>query len=151
MEVLITISIMALLAAVAYPSYQGQISKIRRTEAKQALLKVSQQLERCYTRYRRYNPPYPDDPDNSDNSDCRPADKPPIGPPITVTSDEGHYRISSISPSGVQSLAVESFTLYATPLGSQARDSQCAVLRYYSNSDRKAFDAAGNDTTSVCW
>ena len=49
MELLIALTIVALLAAVALPSYQSAICKVRRAEGKSALLRLMQQQEQVYT------------------------------------------------------------------------------------------------------
>jgi type IV pilus assembly protein PilE len=135
-EMLVVVTIMAVLAAVAYPSYREQIHKMRRGDARQSLVRVAQQLERCYTRYRRY-----------DHGDC------PLisaGPTIAVASNDGRYAISS-RRNGTESLTANTFTLYATPLGNQASDRQCAEFRFTNTSVHQAFDAAGIEATSTCW
>src|SRR5688572_18201148 len=48
-EVMIAVAIVALLTAVALPSYQEQMRKSRRAEAKSALMKTIQLQERNYT------------------------------------------------------------------------------------------------------
>jgi type IV pilus assembly protein PilE len=53
-EVMIVAVIMALLAATAYPSYAGYITKSRRIEGQIALIEAVQQQERFYTRYNTY-------------------------------------------------------------------------------------------------
>lgn len=53
-EVMIAAAIIAILTAVAYPSYQEQIRKSRRAEAKAALLKTMQEQEKHYTQVNRY-------------------------------------------------------------------------------------------------
>lgn len=53
-EVMIVVAIVAILAAVAFPSYQEQVRKSRRGEAKAALLKTMQAQEKYYTQFNRY-------------------------------------------------------------------------------------------------
>lgn len=53
-EVAIVAAIVALLAAIAYPSYAGYIIKSRRIEGQIALIEAVQQQERFYTRYNTY-------------------------------------------------------------------------------------------------
>lgn len=47
-ELMITVAIIAILAAVAYPAYQDQVLRAKRTEGKTALLKAAQLQERNY-------------------------------------------------------------------------------------------------------
>jgi type IV pilus assembly protein PilE len=53
-EVLIVLAIMVVLAAVAYPSYAGYITKTRRVEGQIALIEAIQQQESYYTRNNTY-------------------------------------------------------------------------------------------------
>jgi type IV pilus assembly protein PilE len=53
-EVLIVLAIMVVLAAVAYPSYAGFITKTRRSEGQIALIEAIQQQESYYTRNNTY-------------------------------------------------------------------------------------------------
>ena len=48
-EVMIVVAVLAILASIAIPSYQGTILKTKRAEAKGALLENVLRLERCYT------------------------------------------------------------------------------------------------------
>lgn len=48
-EVMIVVAIIGILAAVGYPSYQNQMRKGKRAEAKTKILLVAQRLERYYT------------------------------------------------------------------------------------------------------
>ena len=54
-ELMITVAIVGILAAVAYPSYLEQVAKGRRTEAKAILLQANQWMERFYAENYRYD------------------------------------------------------------------------------------------------
>lgn len=158
-ELLVVVTIIAIIAGIAYPSYQAQVYKSRRTDAKQSLVRLSQQIERCYSRYRRYN--HIDCPQVSDSNPI--TVRPAFHEDTAATDDdswsmEKHYRISSvspdnpgISPANTESLAAETFTLYATPVNRQAGDIRCAVFQLNSTAARAAFDSQGNNVTSTCW
>ncbi len=47
-ELLMTVCVIGILAAIAYPSYQSQLYKIRRSEGQQALLLLANDLEINY-------------------------------------------------------------------------------------------------------
>ncbi len=53
-ELMIVVFVVALLAAVALPAYQGSVRKARRAEAKAALTTCAQRLERYYTENNSY-------------------------------------------------------------------------------------------------
>lgn len=54
-ELMITVAIIAILAAVAYPSYRDHVAKARRAEAKQVLMEASQWMERFFAENYRYD------------------------------------------------------------------------------------------------
>ncbi|MBA1248094.1 prepilin-type N-terminal cleavage/methylation domain-containing protein [Pseudomonas zeshuii] len=53
-ELMITVAIVGILAAIAYPSYQEYVNRSKRAEAKAALLEAAQALERYYSINSRY-------------------------------------------------------------------------------------------------
>ncbi len=48
-EVMITVAIVAILAAIAYPTYQNHVIKTRRKAAEACLMELAQWMERYYT------------------------------------------------------------------------------------------------------
>ncbi len=54
-ELMITVAIVAILAAVAFPAYTSQIAKGRRAEAKAIVLEATQWMERFYAENNRYD------------------------------------------------------------------------------------------------
>jgi type IV pilus assembly protein PilE len=97
-ELMITITIVALLTAIAYPSYLEQVRKSRRADATSSLMDGSQLLERCFTRLNAYN-----------DGAC---------PDPTGASSDGYYTISF----DTDEPTVTTYTLVATPTGDQAND-----------------------------
>lgn len=53
-ELMIVVTIVAILTAIAYPSYQSHLRKARRADGRSMLLETAQRLERCFTRYNSY-------------------------------------------------------------------------------------------------
>lgn len=54
-EMMITVAIIGILAAIAYPSYTEHVAKGRRSEVKGTLLEASQWMERFYSENYRYD------------------------------------------------------------------------------------------------
>lgn len=54
-EMLIVVALVAILGAIAYPSYMDSVRKGWRAEARTALMQEMQQQERVYTQRARYN------------------------------------------------------------------------------------------------
>lgn len=53
-ELMITVVIIGILAAIAYPSYVSYITKGKRTECRGGILQTLQQQERYFTQYNKY-------------------------------------------------------------------------------------------------
>lgn len=102
-ELMIAVAIVAILAAIAYPSYEEQVRKTRRAEGKAALSEVASRLERCYTRFNAY-----------DHVTCAGV--------ASMTSENGYYLISA------SAIAASSYTLQAAPQQSQSSDTRCGTL-----------------------
>ncbi len=123
-ELVVTVAIVAILAAIAFPSYQEQMRKTRRADGKAELMETAQQLERCYTRFSRYN-----------DGNC--------GVALPFNSSEGYYVVSAAA------ITASAFTLDATPLGAQANDTHCGVLRLTSTG-LQGSQGQGTDANE-CW
>lgn len=54
-ELMIVVAIVAILAAIVYPSYQDSVIKAKRAEGRAALMQVMQQQERYYTQNNTYS------------------------------------------------------------------------------------------------
>jgi len=127
LELMIVVTIVGILAALAFPSYRAQVIRTHRADGMAALMQVAQQLERCYTRFSAYN-----------HANC-------VAPNVTIpfTSSDGHYIVTATARTA------SAFTLDATPQGGQADDTECAVLRLKSDGVE---GSQGADTdTNGCW
>jgi type IV pilus assembly protein PilE len=94
-ELMFVVAIVAILLALAYPSYLDSVRKSRRADAKATLMDRAQSLERCFTRFNAYN-----------DGNC----PNPVG-----ASEKGFYTVT------VDRTAT-TWTLTATPAGDQAND-----------------------------
>jgi type IV pilus assembly protein PilE len=129
MELMITVAIVAILAAIALPSFFGQLSKSRRADGQQALVTVAQNMEKYFTENSRYS-------DTAGSGTC--PNPPSPRPPVIVTpSPEGYYAITAVCTDNT-------FTLTATAQGAQAGDTHCATLTY-NELQRK------DGTNTDCW
>ena len=102
-ELMITVAVVAILAAVAIPSYSEHVRKSRRAQAKADLVELAQQLERFHTVQNTYNG---------------------MTLPFTQSPRDGKsYYTLSLSGAATSS----SFTLQAVPGTGQDKD-KCGTL-----------------------
>lgn len=126
-ELITTVAILALLAAVAIPSYTKQIRKTRRADAKAALLELSQRQETYYSDWNRYT-----------------ATIANLGWGSGNVSKEGFYTLS------IPSANTRTFTVTATATGTQLKDTDCKVFQI-TNTGQKTSENSGGTPTTECW
>ena len=138
-ELVITVAIVAILAAVAYPSYQDSIRKSRRADAKAVMAEAAQLMERRYTTTSCF-----DDPCGSGTAPALPAGLTAI--PRNETNAAS--RFYTITLGGVTRTA---YTLTATPQNAQVHD-KCAALTLDQTGNRTANGKLVTDALSLeCW
>lgn len=125
-ELIITVAIIGILAAVAWPAYERQSMKNRRTVGINALMTASNELQRCNSDVGGYI--------DKDNNDCAFTDK----------SDRDYYDITA-------ALTTDTFTLTATPdpARAQAGDTDCTTLTL-NHLGQKGYTGAAT-TMARCW
>ena len=125
-ELLIAMLVMAILSAIAYPSYKAYLMKSRRADAQQTLAQDQLILERCYSQNFAYN------------AACGAL------PGFPQASTQGFYSIA------ITNLGASTYTLTATPVGTQAEDTTCSSMSVNQANVRTASDA-GAAAQSICW
>jgi len=113
-EMMITVAIIAILAAVAYPAYTEQVAKGRRAEAKAVVLEATQWMERFYAENYRYD-------QNSAGTEVTDEDLFPRRFPQSPKTGGASYNIE------LDNLAATTFTVIATRTGSMTGD-KCGDL-----------------------
>ncbi len=129
-ELLIAVAIVGILAAIAYPSYQAQVRRSARTDAKAELLEAAQDLEKCFTRYGAYNSP-----------NCNAYTRINTNNRL---SENGKYRITF---QNVQDPAIE-YTMQASLVFGQPPDPECGFLTLDQSGQR---NSSGNAPMNRCW
>jgi len=134
-ELMIVVAIVAILAAVALPAYQGTVTKTWRTKAAGCLTELAQGMERRFTSTLSY---------------AGPAATPDVLPPNSCTLDDdmpARYTFNFAATPGTA--ANPGFTLRAVPQGAQAtRDTLCATLSIDQTGLR---GQTGTGTQDLCW
>lgn len=132
-ELMITVAIVAILAAIAFPSYQDQVRKTRRADAAATLLENQQWMERNFTVSGRYD-------QKSDGTAVTIA-----ALPNQVSPKEGSSVFYNLSLPAVTS---STYTLQAAPANAQTSDTICANL---SIDQLGAKSISGTGTAAACW
>lgn len=105
-ELIITVAIIGIIAAVAWPAFEKQSMKNRRSVGVNGLLNASNELQRCHSDVGGYI-------DKDDNNCTFTA---------TFNPERDYYTISATE------LTVDTFTLKATRKGAQTSDGECGDL-----------------------
>lgn len=134
-ELMIVVAVLGILAAIAYPNYQEYLAKSRRSEARTALLQLSQFMERYYTNNGRY----------VNAAGERPAL--PFGE-VPRNDANPYYRIT-FNEDGIANDAVE-YVLQATRSGLMAGD-KCGTLSLSSTGVRAIESADAGVGLAACW
>lgn len=128
-ELMIVVTIIGILAAIAYPSYTEFVRRSNRADAKGALLENAQFLERNFTVANRYSQ------DSAGNTIVLPI-------PQTPRDGAAKYTITARFPTNTQ------FVLEAAPTGGASGD-PCGTFTL-SNTSVKGVTGATR-TASECW
>ncbi|WP_462387429.1 type IV pilin protein [Acidovorax sp. Q11] len=129
-EVMIVVAIVAILTAIALPSYTEYVRRGHRAEARAALLQAAQWMERAATATGTY-----------------PATA--SFPATLTTIKSGRYTIALASPPA-SAASGTAYTLTATPAGGQAGD-RCGSYTLTHTGVRGAASAASATLITECW
>ena len=129
-ELMIVVAVVALLAAVALPSYRAQVRKSKRTDAKMSLLDLASREERYSTTNNSYTHAY---------ANLGFASDFPVAVPSATTFN---YALA------VTAAGTSTFTITATPNGDQVNDT-CGT---YQLTEQGVQSNTGATTDSAtCW
>ncbi len=138
-ELMITVVVVAILAALAYPSFLGSIRKSRRSDAVAALTQVQQAQERWRNNKAAY-----------------------AGNALLTTAAPDGLGQSAVSPSGYYGIAISgdgasTYTLTATAIAgkTQAEDAGCQAMSVRLNGGNLTYSAGASGTPTSdpagCW
>ena len=125
-ELIIAVAIIGILTALTYPTYINFLLQSRRTDALTALIQAQFTLESCYAQNFSY------------------IQKCGLLPTFPHPSEQGYYYIT------LTHLGTSTYTLQATPTGTQTKDKQCTNFTLNQTNVKTAIDAT--DTIQPdCW
>jgi type IV pilus assembly protein PilE len=127
LEVMIACAIIAILAAIAYPSYKTSIQKSRRADATTALLGVASQMERYSTEKGTY---------------ATATLGTGAGAVFPNHTENSYYNLS------LANLTATTYMVRAAPTGAQA-DDPCGTLTYTEQGVKGV--TGGSWTKAQCW
>ena len=125
-ELMIVVAIVALLAAIAVPSYRQYVLRANRTEATTALLHLAAAQEKFYLQNNTYA------------GNALIAVAPPAGLGLSATTGGGRYTVA------ITAATAAAFSATATAAGAQAADTTCATFTINQAGARTA-------TSANCW
>lgn len=103
-ELMISVAVISILAAISYPSYTKYLVRGKRAEGRATLMDAAARMESYYSDNNRYT--------NADNT---------LPPGIGTSSENGHYSLS-VTASGTY----QTYVLAATP--ATFTDDECGTL-----------------------
>lgn len=134
-EMLITLAVLAILAALAWPTYQSAVQKGRRADGMAALAQLMQRQERWRSEHTSYQ-----------------ATLATLG--MNSTSPDGHYTLSVVD----NSVSANGYTIRATAKSTspQNSDAKCAVLQVVVAGGNITYNSlnasnAVNAAPDPCW
>ena len=142
-ELMITVVIIGILAAIAYPNYRSYLTQTRRSDAQIALTQAANQQERFFTECNWYAATIPG------TKGCGTNTTGVIG--ISATSPEGHYNLA-VAAGNIAATCTAltcGYILTATPVGTglQANDGRFRI----DSTGVKQWDKANNGLYQSRW
>lgn len=143
---MIAVVVIAILAAIAYPSFMDSVRKSRRSEAMTALMQVQQAQEW----WRSNHGAYAANDRLAVDRKAKPPDSPGLG--LKATTPKGYYSIAISGDSAT------GYTATATAVAgtSQASDASCKTMAVRMTGGNLAYAGCGGGdcafaSTNTCW
>lgn len=134
LELMIVVTIVAILAGIAVPNYRAYMMRTNRTDATAALLRLAAAQEKFYLQNNTY----------ATNAQLSLA--PPFGLGINGT-ERGYYNLSIPDASGSRFRAQAT----APSTSSQFSDGECRSFSITETGQRGAVNASSGANTNACW
>jgi len=133
LELLVALTLVGLLAGLAYPSYRGHVMRAYRMEAIEALLAIAAAQERFHLQHGHYAEGF----------------EPEVAPGLRLDplTSGARYQllISPVAPASFVARAVP------RPGSGQEQDGRCSEFGLDDSGRRWAIDSVGRNSTTACW
>jgi type IV pilus assembly protein PilE len=142
-ELMVVVVIVGILAAIAYPSYEGYVTATRRASGMSGILRLESELTKFKGTCGQYT--------NAivGGSPMQPACSGLGLPPGSNLSPNGHYLMAITLSFDAATAAATGYTITSTPQGLQAtRDTECGNFTLNSNGLKTVSGSKGRD---YCW
>lgn len=132
-ELMVVVTVVAILAAIALPAYRDQVRRANRSEGQSMLQNAAAAQERFFSNNNTYS-----------------ANMTQLGfianPAI---SENGYYSVSAAACAG--GVIATCYVVTAQNQGGQEDDNRCESMTLDNRGSKGATDAGGGDTTAQCW
>lgn len=139
-ELMITVAIVAILAAIAYPSYLEQVARSRRADGQAALLEAAQWVERQYTFSNAYN--LLADGTTAMATSALPAMKNP--------KTANFYTLSFGTTTAADTPTAIAYSLRIVPTGPMTSD-KCGTMALSNTGAKSVSGTTGGASVATCW
>lgn len=140
-ELMITVAIVAILAAIAYPSYVEQVARSRRADAQAALLETAQWIERQYTITNAYDKFYK----AGTLTTLVDAELPAL-----KAKTAEMYTLSYGTTSAATTPTANGYSLRMVPKGGMVND-KCGTLALDNTGAKTISGTTGGASVAICW
>lgn len=125
-ELVVAMLVLAILTAIAVPSYSNYTHRAKRSDATRTMTIDAQALERCYSQGFTY-------------VGCAQVS-------ASAASPQGYYTVTV-------TMTANSYSIAAVPVnpGPQTSDSACQSFQLNNAGTQVALDGGGNPNAQVCW
>ncbi len=141
-ELMVVVAIIAILAAIALPSYTRYVVKTNRVAAEACLSEYANYMERYYTTNLRYD----------QDTSATPVPNPVAGATPTLKLDCADTSQTGTNYAYTAVVTQATFTVTATPQSVQAtRDTQCGTLTLNQTGTRTISTSTDPAVLAQCW
>jgi type IV pilus assembly protein PilE len=142
LELIVTVAIVSILATIAATSYQSQVMKSRRTDARSAILDLAGREEKLFSTTNQYS--------NSPAALGYGTATTTTFPIAVGSSGTDYYNVTVATPDPNQASAPNTYSITATPIAGtqQAGDTTCATLSVNQLGQQTS---TGTGTAATCW